>query len=286
MDQRVMNLYENYNQGYLGRREFLRTLTLIAGGAAAAHSLLILLEQNDVKAEIVPSNDTRLHTEHVHYQGSTGDVRAYVARPKEDVKVPGVIVIHEVWGLNAHIEDVTRRLALEGFLGMAPDALSPLGGSPKDPAEARAMTQQLDRSSTVKNYLAAMKYLQTHPASNGNVGVIGFCWGGGMANQLAVNAPDLKAAVPFYGSPPASEEVPKIKASLLLHYAGLDERINQGIPAFEAALKAASIDYRIYMYEGAMHAFHNDANPERYNKEAAQLAWKRTISFLKEKLKT
>lgn len=286
MDQKVMNLYEDYNHGYLGRREFLGKLAMIAGGAAAAHSLLILLEHNDAKAEIVPENDARLHTDHVNYTGSTGNVRAYLARPKEERKVPGVIVIHEIWGLNPHIEDVTRRLALEGFLGMAPDALSPLGGSPEDPAKARPMMQQLDGASTVKNYLAAMKYLQTHPLSNGNVGVIGFCWGGGMANQIAVNAPDLKAAVPFYGSPPASEDVPTIKASLLLHYAGLDERINQGIPAFESALKAASVDYRLYMYEGAKHAFHNDANPDRYHKEAAQLAWKRTISFLKEKLKT
>jgi carboxymethylenebutenolidase len=169
---------------------------------------------------------------------------------------------------------------------MAPDALTPLGGSPEDPGKARSMFQQLDGPSTVKNYVAAVKYLQTHPLSNGNVGVIGFCWGGGMANQVAINSPALKAAVPYYGRQPTPEDVIKIKASLLLHYAGDDERINKGIPEFEDALKKASVDYRLYMYEGAKHAFNNDMNKARYHKEAAGLAWKRTIEFLKEKLKT
>ena len=200
-------------------------------------------------------------------------------------RLPGVVVIHENRGLVPHIEDVTRRVALEGFLAIAPDALTPLGGTPEDPEKAPALIQKLDSQSTIQNYLAAVKYLKTHPGSTGKVGVIGFCWGGGMANQVAVNSPDLSAVVPYYGRQPASEDVPKIKASLLLHYAGLDEGINKGIPAFEEALKKASIDYKIYMYEGAQHAFNNDTNPARYNKEAAQLAWQRTISFLKEKLK-
>ena len=171
-------------------------------------------------------------------------------------------------------------------MAIAPDALSPVGGTPADENKAIALIGQLDEQSTVNNFLAAVKYLRTHPLSTGKVGVIGFCWGGGMANQLAVNSPDLAAAVPFYGRQPASEAVPKIKASLLLHYAGLDEGINKGIAAYEAALKKASIDYKIYMYEGAQHAFFNDTNAARYNKEAAQLAWSRTIAFLKEKLKT
>jgi carboxymethylenebutenolidase len=200
-------------------------------------------------------------------------------------KVPGVVVIHEIYGLVPHIEDVTRRIALEGFLVMAPDALSPLGGTPEDPNQARSLMQKLDSQSTIQNYVAAVRYLKTHPGSTGKVGVVGFCWGGEMANQVAVNSPDVLAVVPYYGRQPASEEVPKIKASLLLQYAGLDEGINKGIPAYEEALRKASIDYKIYMYEGAQHGFNNDANPARYNKEAAELAWKRTLSFLREKLK-
>jgi carboxymethylenebutenolidase len=168
---------------------------------------------------------------------------------------------------------------------MAPDALSPLGGTPEDPDKAPDLLKKLDAQATIQNYVAAVRYLKTHPASTGKVGVVGFCWGGAMANQVAVNSPDVLAAVPYYGRQPAAEDVSKIKASLVLHYAGLDEGINKGIAAYEAALKNASVDYRIYMYEGAQHAFNNDTNAERYNKEAAQLAWQRTISFLNEKLK-
>jgi carboxymethylenebutenolidase len=168
---------------------------------------------------------------------------------------------------------------------MAPDALTPLGGTPADPEKAPALIQQLDGPSTVQNYVAAVRFLKTHPGSTGKVGVVGFCWGGGMANQVAVNCGDVSAVVPYYGAQPSPGDVPKIKASLLLHYAGIDERINKGIPAYEEALKKAGIDYKMYMYESAQHAFNNDTNPPRYNKEAAQLAWQRTIAFLKEKLK-
>jgi carboxymethylenebutenolidase len=220
------------------------------------------------------------------YSGATGEVLAYLARPKGDEKIPGVVVIHENRGLVPHIEDVTRRVALEGFLAIAPDALTPLGGTPEDPDKAPSLIQKLDSQSTIQNYLAAVKYLNAYPLSTGKIGVVGFCWGGAMANQVAVNSPDVLAVVSYYGRQPASEDVPKIRASLLLHYAGLDEGINKGIPAFEAALKKASIDYKMYTYESANHAFNNDTNPARYDKEAAQLAWKRTISFLKEKLKT
>ena len=226
-----------------------------------------------------------MHTEYVEYPGKTGAIRAGLARPEGDAKSPGVIIIHENRGLTPHIEDVTRRVAAEGFLAIAPDALSPLGGTPEDPDEARSLIGKLDSESTVEDFVAAVQYLKTHPLSTGKVGCMGFCWGGGMANQMAVHSPDLLAAVPYYGRQPASEDVPKIKASLLLHYAGLDERINEGIPEFEAALKEASVDYRLHRYEGAQHAFNNDTNPGRYHKEAAQLAWKRTIAFLKEKLK-
>ena len=286
MRQEVVHLHEKYSNGLLDRRDFLKRLALIAGSAAAADALLPLLGRDGALAQITAKDDARLISEYVKYAGETGEIRASFARPKGDAKLPGALVIHENRGLNAHIEDVTRRIALEGFLALAPDALSPLGGTPEDAEKAPALIGQLDKEKTTKNYLAAVKYLKTHPLSTGKVGVVGFCWGGAMANQVAVHSPDVVAAVPYYGAAPASEEVPKIKASLLLHYAGIDERINAGIPAFEAALKKASVDYKLYMYEGAQHAFNNDMAPTRYNKDAAQLAWQRTLSFLKERLKT
>jgi carboxymethylenebutenolidase len=237
-------------------------------------------------AAMVPEDDPRLHTETVLYPGETGDMRAYWARPKGKEELPGVIVIHENRGLNAHIRDVTRRMALEGFLAVAPDALSPMGGTPENPDEVSSKFRELSGQDTIKNFVAAVKYLKTHPLSTGKVGCTGFCWGGGMTNQVAVHSADLSAAVPYYGSQPAVEDVSKIKAPLLLHYAGLDERINKGIPAFEEALKRAKIDYKIYIYEGAQHAFNNDTNASRYHKEAAELAWKRTITFFNERLRT
>lgn len=285
MDQKFIDLYDEYAQGSLDRREFLKKLAALAGGTAVAITLLPLIEDKYVQAQVVPEDDPRLHVENIKYPGETGDVLAHFARPKGDEKLPGVIVIHENRGLNPHTEDVARRAAIEGFIAIAPDALSPLGGTPEDVNEARSLMRKLDSQSTVKNYVAAVKYLKTHPQSTGKVGCTGFCWGGGVANQVAVNSPDLSAAVPFYGRQPAPEDVPKIKASMLLHYAGLDKRINAGIEAFEAALKEASVEYKLYMYEGAGHAFFNDTG-SRYHKEAAKLAWERTITFFKEKLKT
>ena len=233
----------------------------------------------------VPKEDPRLQVEDIKYPGETGDVLAHFARPKGDEKLPGVVVIPEIWGLVPHIEEVTRRFALEGFLAISPDPLSPLGGTPNDVDKARTMMRELDDQETTKNYVAAVKYLKTHPQSTGKVGVTGFCWGGGVTNQVAVNSPDVQAAVPFYGRQPASEEVPKIKASLLAHYAGLDERINAGIPAFEAALKEASVEHEMFVYEGAGHGFFNDTG-SRYHEAAAKLAWERTIAFFKKKLNT
>jgi len=285
MDKKFSDLYDDYTNGWLSRREFLKKLAVLTGGTAAAIALLPLIESTYAKAQVVPKDDPRLLAEYIKYPGETGEVRAYSAQPKGEEKLPGVIVIHENRGLNPHTEDVARRVALEGFLAIAPDALSPLGGTPEDVDEARTKMRELDSESTVKNYVAAVQYLKTHPQTTGKVGCMGFCWGGGVANQVAVNSPDLSAAVPFYGRQPASEDVPKIKASMLIHYAGLDERINAGIEAFKAALKEASVDYKIYMYEGAGHAFFNDTG-SRYHKEAAELAWKRTITFFKEKLKT
>ena len=285
MVEKMIDLYDQYTHKLLNRREFLERLSVLTGSIAGAIALLPLLGNDNANAEVVPKDDPRLSTSRMKYPGATGEVVAYLARPKGNEKIPGVVVIHENRGLVPHIEDVTRRIALEGFLALAPDALTPLGGTPEDPEKAPALIQKLDNQSTLQNYLAAVKYLKTYPGSTGKVGAVGFCWGGTMANQVAVNSPDVLAVVPYYGRQPASEDVSKIKASLLLHYAGLDEGINKGIPAYEEALKKASVDYKMYMYEGAQHAFNDDTNPGRYNKEAAQLAWQRTISFLKEKLK-
>ncbi len=237
------------------------------------------------RSPVVSEDDSRLDVKTFKYAGETGDIQAYFVRPKGDEKLPGVVVVSEIWGLVPHTKDVARRIALEGFLSVAPDALSPSGGTPKDEDEARSLTQKLDSQENIKNFVAAVKYLKTHPQSTGKVGVTGFCWGGGVANQVAVNSPELKAAVPFYGRQPASEDVPKIKASLLLHYAGLDERINEGIPAFEKALKKENVDYKIFMYDGAKHGFFNDTR-DIYHDKAAKLAWTRTIDFFKQKLKT
>ena len=286
MDKKIVDLYQKYTHGALDRREFMKKLTLIAGGTAAAGGLLTSLEKDYALAEGAPKGDSGLTTEYITYPGATGEVRAFFARPKGKTKLPGVVVIHENRGLNPHIETVARRVAEEGFEAVAPDALSPLGGTPKDSEEAVKMIGQLDAQATVKNFAAAAKYLKTRSLSTGKIGVVGFCWGGAMANQLAVNSPDVSAVVPYYGAQPVAADVPKIKAALLLHYAGLDERVNKGISAYEEALKKASVDYKVYMYAGAMHAFNNDTNPERYNKEAAETAWKRTIEFLKKKLKT
>jgi carboxymethylenebutenolidase len=267
----------------VGRREFVTRGVDLVGGAAVVSALLPVLR---AQAEIVAKDDPRLHTEWIQYPAPTGEMRAYLARLKAEEKRPAVIVIHENRGLTPHIQDVARRMALDGFLTLAPDALSPLGGTPDDPGQVPSLFGKLSGEATIRNFVAAVQYLKTHPLSTGKVGCTGFCWGGAMTNQVAVNAPDVAAAVPYYGTPPAPQDVPKIKAALLLHYAGLDERINRGIPAFEEALKKAKIPYKIYIYEGAQHAFNNDTNPQRYNKEAAELAWKRTIAFFKEKLRT
>ena len=197
MDRQFVDLYKEHIKGSLDRRDFLKKLTILAGGVTAANTLLSLLEKDSAKAEIVSEEDPRLQVERIKYQGETGNVSAYQARPKGDAKLPGVIVVHENRGLNPHIEDVARRLAVEGYLAIAPDALSPLGGTPDDPDEARSLIGKLDAQATTSNYVAAVKYLKTHPVSTGKVGVVGFCWGGGVANQLAVKSPDLSAAVPF-----------------------------------------------------------------------------------------
>jgi len=271
--------------GELDRREFFRMLGALTGGAAAVSALVPILEGGEPVAQVVPKDDARLETGYVKYSVEGGEFRAYRVRPKGVGKLPGVIVIHENRGLNPHIEDVARRVALEGYEVIAPDALSLLGGTPANPDDARGLFGKLDAKSTARNFSAAVEYLKTGPQATGKVGCMGFCWGGGMTNQVAVNAPDLTAAVPFYGAQPAAEDVPRIKAAMLIHYAGDDARINAGIPAFEEALKKAGISYTIHTYEGAGHAFFNDTGA-RYNKDAAQLAWQRTIAFFNAKLKS
>lgn len=268
----------------MDRREFLSKLAALTGGTAAVVRLLPAIEGAGTAGQTVAKDDARLETGYIEYQGETGQVRAYSARPKGAKKLPGVVVIHENRGLNPWVEDMTRRVALEGYHAIAPDALSPLGGTPQNPDEARPLFQKLDGPANIKNFVAAVAYLKTGPQATGKVACTGFCWGGGVTNQVAVNAPDLTAAIPFYGMQPAPADVPKIRAAMLIHYAGDDERIDAGIPAFEEALKMAGVSYKIHVYEGAKHAFMNDTGAN-YNKEAAELAWKRTVEFLKDRLK-
>jgi len=267
------------------RRAFLNRLALVSGGVITAGSLLPILSGQKAEGAVVPADHPQLTSETIQYPSDSVAIRAYLVRPQTPAKRPGIIVIHENRGLNAHIEDVARRIALEGYLAIAPDALSPLGGTPTDPEAAPNLIRQLDPVATVNHYLAAIRFLKSHPQSNGKVGCMGFCWGGALANQLAVKAPDLIAAVPYYGMQPNLEEVPRIRAALLLHYAGVDDRINRGMEAYAAALKQAGVDFRQFIYPGAQHAFNNDTNPSRYHPEAAKLAWQRTVDFLAEKLK-
>jgi carboxymethylenebutenolidase len=285
MRQEIIDLYDDYTHERIGRRVFMDRLAVLAGGTAAASAVLPLLKNNYAKAAIVAPDDSRITAEEVTFPGAGGDMTGYLVRPADaSGALPGVVVIHENRGLNPHIEDVARRVALEGFVALAPDFLSPLGGTPEDEDRAREMIGQLDRPQTVQNAVAAVAFLKDQDGTTDKIGVIGFCWGGGMTNQVAVHSADVAAAVPYYGSQPASEDVAKIEAPLLLQYAGVDERINAGIPAYEEALQAAEVDYTLHIYEGANHAFNNDTNEARYNKEAADLAWSRTIEFLKEHL--
>ncbi|HUF02878.1 MAG TPA: dienelactone hydrolase family protein [Aridibacter sp.] len=286
MKQKYIELYDEYIHGEMPRRSFLDSLAKLAGGAAVAAAILPILENNYVSAKIVDPDDKDLKTSKIEYDAATGKMKAYLARPANQAgDLPGVVVIHENRGLNSHIEDVARRTAKAGFIALAPDALSPLGGTPEDQDKARGMFAELDRQKTIDNFVAGVKHLKTVEGCNGKIGCVGFCWGGSMANQLAVNSPDMKAAVAFYGSQAAAEDVPKIKGRLMLHYAEMDQRINAGIEAYEKALKEAKVDYELYMYKGTNHAFHNDTSEARYNEEAAKLAWSRTVEFWNKHLK-
>jgi carboxymethylenebutenolidase len=284
MKQEVINLYDEYVHGGMSRRAFLDRLAQTVGGSAAALAMLPVLENNYGQTPVVAADDKSLVTGKADYDAAGTKMTGYVARLKDGRKRPGVIVIHENRGLNPHIEDVTRRLAVEGFLAFAPDALSPLGGTPADQDLAVKMIGSLNNAETVVRMAAAVKFLATHAESTGKVGVVGFCWGGGMVNQLAAAGTTLNAGVSYYGRTLPAADVPKITAPLLLHYASLDERINAGMAEYEAALKANKKPYQLHMYEGANHAFNNDTNAARYNKEAAALAWGRTIAFFKKYL--
>jgi carboxymethylenebutenolidase len=286
-DQQVLNLYDDYAHGRISRRDFgTRAAAYVAAGMTI-ESLLASLSPNYAWAQQVAKDDPRIRTETFAYESPAGGgtIRGLLAHPAEDgKKFPAVLVIHENRGLNPYIEDVARRLATEGFLALAPDALTPLGGYPGNDDEGRTMQARRDAEEMTEDFIAAAKALQTHKLSTGKVGAVGFCFGGGMVNELAVRIPDVIAAgVPFYGRQPARAEVAKIKAPLLIHYAELDERINQGWSEFEQALKDAGTTYEAFVYPGVNHGFHNDTTP-RYDEAAAKLAWQRTIDFFKKNL--
>lgn len=283
MNQKIINLYDSYTHSQISRKDFMKKLAILTGSTALALTVLPMLENNYAAASTYHNDD--ITTENITYPGVDGEMKSVLAQPKGKKKLGAVVVIHENRGLNPHIIDVTKRVAAEGFLALGIDALSPLGGTPADENQGRELIGKLDPEKNLQNYLKGLEYLRKHPNGNGKTACVGFCWGGGMANKLAVNDPKLQAAVAYYGAQAKAEEVSKIKASLMLHYGGLDERINAGIPAYEAALKQNNIDYKVFIYENVNHAFNNDTSPTRYNEAAAKLAWQRTIDLFKAKLK-
>jgi carboxymethylenebutenolidase len=284
VDQKIINLYDRFIHGGMSRREFLDRLAEVAGSAAAAAALLPLLQSDFAKAATIAGDDSRLVAERVSYDSPKGRINAYLVRGKGMGKRPTVIVIHQNRGLNAHIEDVARRLAVEGYLVLAPDLLSVNGGTPPGEQKALDLHQKTSREDMVAAALAAVPFMQKHAESTGKVGAVGFCFGGGVVNRMAAGSPELAAAVPYYGEQVPADLVPAIKAPLLLHYAENDERIDKGIPAYEGALKANNKKYTLYIYPGTQHAFNDDTGAARYNKAAAELAWSRTLAFFAENL--
>ncbi len=284
MDQGIINLYDRFTHGGMSRREFLDRLAELAGSTAAAAALLPLLQNDYARAAIVAADDGRLAAERTAYDSPKGRINGYLVRGKAMGKRPAVIVIHENRGLNPHIEDVARRLAVEGYLALAPDLLSVAGGTPSEEDKARALHAQTEREDMIAAALAAIPFMQKHAESTGKVGAVGFCFGGGVVNRMAAGNGDLAAAVPYYGVQVVAEMVPAIRAPLLLHYAESDENINKGIAAYEAALKSNGKTFTIYVYPGTQHAFNNDTGTARYNKAAADLAWSRTLAFFAQHL--
>ncbi|MFZ1808715.1 MAG: dienelactone hydrolase family protein [Cyclobacteriaceae bacterium] len=287
INQEVFNLYDKYAHNKLDRRSFIESLKAHAVGGVTVAGLLAFLLPKYATAQQTKQNDPRLNSEYVEYDSpkGAGKMRGLLTRPADNKKkLGGIIVVHENRGLNPHIEDVARRAALEGFIAFAPDALFPLGGYPGNDDDGREMQRKRDRDEMLEDFIAAYGFLKAHKECSGKVGVVGFCYGGSVSNALAVRVPDLKAAVPYYGGQPDVADVPKIKAPLLIQYAGLDTRVNEGWPAYEEALKANKKEYTAYIYPDVNHGFNNDTTP-RYDKPAADLAWGRTIDFFKKKLK-
>jgi len=286
-DPELLALFDQYVHGGVDRRQFLDRASRFAAGGVTAAALLDSLSPHYAWAQQVPPGDARLEAEYATYPSpkGSGTMRGYLVKPAgAKGKLPAVLVVHENRGLNPYIEDVTRRLAIAGFLAFAPDALTPKGGYPGSDDKGRELQASLDRNAILEDMLAGAEFVKNRPESSGKLGVIGFCFGGWVANAIAVRMPDLLGAVPFYGTQPPASDVPQIKAALLLHYAGNDQRVNAGWPAYEEALKANKVEYTAYVYEGVNHGFHNDTTP-RYDEAAATLAWQRTLEFLNRKLR-
>ena len=283
--QEVFDLYDDYAHNRLSRRLFMDKLSTYAVGGLTVASLASFISPDYVKKIQIPQDDPKLKSEYINYDSPKGGgtIKGLLSRPVDAKgKLPGIIVVHENRGLNPHIEDVGRRAGLAGFVSLAPDALTPLGGYPGNDDAGRELQRKRDRNEMLQDFIAAFEHLKSHPECTGKVGVVGFCFGGWISNMMAVEIPDLGASVPFYGGQP-SEGIEKINAPLLLHFGELDKRVNEGWPAYEAALKANGKEYQAFIYKNANHGFHNDTTP-RYDREAAELAWSRTIEFFKEKL--
>jgi carboxymethylenebutenolidase len=286
-DQELLNLFDQYVHGQIDRRGFLDRAAKFAVGGMTAGMLLDALNPTFAEAQQVAKDDKRIRAEYLEYPSSqgSGSAKGYCVRPAAAKgKLPGILVVHENRGLNPHIEDIARRLALDNFVAFAPDALAPLGGYPGDEDKARALFQKLDQAKTREDFVAAVGFLKARPECTGRVGAVGFCYGGGIVNMLATRVPDLGAAVPFYGNQPPAEDVAKIKAPMLIQYAEKDDRINAGWPAYEAALEAAKVPYTAHIYPGTQHGFNNDTTP-RYDEAAAKLAWRRTVDFFNKHLR-
>ncbi len=284
MDQKIINLYDEFTHGGMNRRQFLDRLTEIAGSSAAAVALLPILQNNYAQAAIVPPDDARLASERASYESPKGKIDGYLVRPKIKGKRPVVLVIHENRGLNPHLEDVARRFAAEGYLAYAIDLLSLVGGTPASEDAARDLHTKMNQDDAVAALVASVSFLKKHPESTGKVGAVGFCFGGLMVNRLAASSPELDAGVAFYGRQVPAAQVPNIKAALLLNYAETDDGVNAGIPAYEAALKANNKKFTMHTYAGTQHAFFNDTGAARYNEAAAKLAWSRTLDFFRDTL--
>lgn len=288
VDRRIIDLYNEYVHTALPRREFLSRLASIAGGSAAAMAILPFIEPNYAQARQIEPDDKRLKAEKIEFDGPQGKIKAYVAqprKPKAGAKLPGILVIHENRGLNEHIEDVARRAALGGYIAIAPDGLSVAGGAPADQEAARDLFAKQDPARIAGDVLAAVPWLAANPLCDGKIGVVGFCYGGGLALRAAIEAEGVDAAVCFYGRQLSADETKRLKVPVLLNYAGSDERVNAGIPEFRAALDAVGAPYSLNMYPGTQHGFHNDSSSARYNEPAAKLAWSRTMDFFDTYLK-